>query len=87
MIKWAEYISKDNILYIPHYSWDFWACDCDRYLLLDQLKDIYSDDFIRDNEYNYIEYNDILYYYAEYEPVVTKDFELISDIFDLYLER
>ncbi len=87
MIKWAEYISKDNIIYIPHYSWDFNWCDCDRYLIMSELKKIYDNRYFKYNKDNYIEYDNQKYYYSEYEAVLTKDLELISNISDLYLER
>lgn len=84
IIKGAYYYdhTSDQIL-IPHFTGEFYVVDCDRYETIENLKERYNDDYIEEVEENYIMYNDVKYYYAEYHPETVEDWELLSDLSEL----
>lgn len=78
---------RENDLVIPHYTGKFWMVDCDNYVTMEELEQDYDEDYIKEVEDNYIEYDEVKYYYAEWSPeYVTDDWELLSDISELRLE-
>lgn len=86
VIRGAVY-KRENDLVIPHFTGEFWMVDCDNYITMEELKQVYNEDYIKGVEDNYIEYEGVKYYYAEYSPEqVEDDWELLSDISELRLE-
>ena len=87
VIKGAYYFNQDCII-MPHYTGEFFIVDCDEYITEEEIKERYDNNFIEEHKNNYIEYQDIKYYYAEYNTFNTADFELLSDLSKLeYLEE
>ena len=86
VIKGAYYYDKsaDTVL-IPHYTGEFYMVDCDRYMIVSELTDVYDEKWIEDNKENNVEYKGTTYYYAEYSPwnITEKDWELLSDLSEL----
>lgn len=86
VIKGAVY-KRENDLVIPHQTGEFSIVDCDNYVTMEELKADYDEDYIKEVEDNYIEYEGVKYYYAEWSPEhVTDDWELLSDISELRME-
>ena len=87
VIKGAVY-KRENDLVIPRYTGEFYAVDCDNYITMEELKDRYDDNYIKQVEDNYIEHEGVKYYYAEWYPEhVNDEWELLSDISELRLEE
>lgn len=87
VIAGAKYYYGDMIV-IPHFTGEFSAVDCDRYLNKGELKEYYSKDFIEENKEDFIEHEGEKYYYAEYSPFhVSEEWDLISDLSDLRFEE
>ena len=86
VIKGAFYYDKeDDCLLVPHYTGEFSMVDCDRYKLLEDLKESYDDSYIESVKHSFIIYEDKKYYYAEYSPMtVDKNWELLSDLSELH---
>lgn len=85
VIKGAVY-KRENDLVIPHQTGEFSIVDCDNYVTIEELKEDYDEEYIKEVEDNYIEYEGVKYYYAEWSPeYVTDDWELLSDISELRL--
>ena len=82
VIKGAYYFDGDTIL-VPHYTGEFFIVDCDQYITKEELKDQYSESYIENVKDNYIEYDGIKYYYAEYSPFGVENWELLSDLSEL----
>lgn len=77
---------RENDLVIPHQTGEFSIVDCDNYVTIEELKEDYDEEYIKEVEDNYIEYEGVKYYYAEWSPeYVTDDWELLSDISELRL--
>lgn len=55
---------RENDLVIPHYTGEFWMVDCDNYVTMEELEQDYDEDYIKEVEDNYIEYEGVKYYYA-----------------------
>jgi hypothetical protein len=85
VIKGAVY-KRENDLVIPHQTGEFSIVDCDNYVTMEELKQDYDEDYIKEVEDNYIEYRGVKYYYAEWSPEhVTDDWYLLSEsISELY---
>ena len=85
VIKGAVY-KRENDLVIPHQTGEFSIVDCDNYVTIEELKEDYDEEYIKEVEDNYIEYRGIKYYYAEWSPEhVTDDWYLLSEsISELY---
>ena len=87
MIKGAFYYDRDaKTVLVPHYTGEYNAVDCDKYVLLDELKVNYPESYIED----VIENNDCIvfenkeYYYAQYSPWCNlNELELLSDVSEL----
>jgi hypothetical protein len=84
VITGALYRVNEDTLVKPHFTGDFGAVDCTRYLTKKELEGRYDESFIRQNKNNFIEEDGIKYYYAEYSPFyVSEDWELLSDLSEL----
>ena len=84
VITGALYRVDEDTLVKPHFTGDFGAVDCTRYLTKEELEGRYDESFIRQNKNNFIEEDGIKYYYAEYSPFhVSEDWELLSDLSEL----
>lgn len=84
LITGACYYDKENdMVLVPHFTGEYYLCDCTRYLPLDEIKEMYEEDWIEENKDNFITYNDKKYYYAEYAPCGTDGLELLSDLSEL----
>ena len=83
VIKGAYYKSGDTIL-MPHYTGEYGMVDCARYYTEEEMKITYNEQFIQDNKNDYVDVDNVRYYYAEYSPFnVDDDWELLSDLSDL----
>ena len=82
VIAGALYFDGEMLL-VPHYTGEFVVVDCDRYMSLEDLKDIYNELFIEEAMESPVSYNNKKYYPAEYGPFNVKDWELLSDLSDL----
>jgi hypothetical protein len=85
VIKGAYYFDRGNdTILVPHFTGDFWIVDCDKYVNMERLQEIYDDSYIDGVRDNCIEFEGEKYYHAEYSPYnVDKDWELLSDLSEL----
>lgn len=84
VVRGAYYYNPDDdAIYIPHYTGEYYAVDCDRYLTKKDLSSRYDKKWFKEHKEEYEVYNDIKYYYAEYAPICPDNFELLSDLSDL----
>ena len=83
VIKGAYYQNGDTIL-VPHFTGEYNIVDCTRYYTKEEMEETYGETFIKDNKDNYVDVDDVRYYYAEYSPyTVDDDWVLLSDLGDL----
>ena len=83
VIKGAIYQDGDTIL-MPHFTGEYGMVDCTRYYTKEEMEETYGETFIKDNKDNYVDVDDVRYYYAEYGPcTVDDDWDLVSDLSDL----
>ena len=93
LIRGAYYYSEaDDAVYVPHFTGEYWLCDCDRYYNAKDFIDQYGKDkFVELNESGdmvIVHVDDEPYYSAESGPIETGDFELLSDLSELeYIEQ
>ena len=88
IIAGAYYYDEDNdIVLVPHFTREFHTCDCTQYLPLNELKERYNEDWIKENKNNFVILNDKKYYYAEFAPYETDGLGLISDLSNLTYEE
>jgi len=79
IIKGAHYFDGEQIL-IAHFTGEFIAVDCDRFIAESELNERYDESYIKENIENYIEYAGVNYYYAEYSCFNVGDWDLLSDL-------
>jgi len=80
VIKGAYYKSGNEIL-IPLYTGEYVSVNCVKYCTLQDLEDIYDDDFISENKDNKVKVDGITYYYADvFLQNVSNEWELLSDL-------
>jgi hypothetical protein len=83
VIKGAHYFDGESIL-IPHFTGQFFTVDCTEYTTKQRIKDQYDKNFIKEHKSDFIEYEGVKYYFAEYSPFnITQDWELLSDLSEL----
>ena len=83
IIKWAIYTDGDELLR-PHYNWFFFMVDCTEYKTKEQMKEIYSEKFIKEAlGWLCLEYKWERYYECEFSPHYTEWLEILSDISDI----
>jgi len=82
VIKGAYYYCPDeNIIVVPHYTGEYYTVDCNVYMPIKNLKERYDSDYIKGVWDNFITYQSIKYYYAEYSPISVGDnWILLSDL-------
>ena len=84
VIKGAYYHdSQSDQILVPHFTGEFQMVDCTRYITKEELKDSYNKEYIKNNKDNFVEYDGKKYFYAEYSPVSTGGWDLLSDLSDL----
>ena len=75
------YDEEDDMIIVPHYTGEYSIVDCDRYVNMKILKEMYNDRYIKQVKDNPIELRDKKYYDAEYSPISIRDtWELLSDL-------
>jgi hypothetical protein len=89
VISGAYYYDKEmNAILIPHFTGEYAMVDCDIYLTKKDILEQYEKHFWIDNKKNFVEYEGVKYYYAEYSPVsVDEDWILLSDLSELRHEE
>ncbi len=81
VIKGAYYYDKDSdTILIPHYTGEYAIVDCDGFMTMEDLKDIYDESYVDKVKDTSIEYDGTKYYDAEYNPRDVGDWELLSDL-------
>ena len=85
VIKGAYYhdAESDTIL-IPHYTGTYIAVDCDAYVTMDKLSDIYDEEYIDSVKDDFVTYSEERYYSAEFGTYHVREWELLSDLSNLH---
>ena len=85
VIAGAYYYDRNNeVILIPHYTGEYYVVDCYRYMKMEEMKEMYSENYIKDVLDYPIEFERELFYDAEYSPQYVNDsWELLSDLSDL----
>jgi hypothetical protein len=84
VIKGAYYYDRESeTILIPHFTGEYCAVDCTKYIKLDELKESYDESFVNEVKDDFVEFEGEKYYYAEYSPCHIEDWELLSDLSDL----
>lgn len=85
VIKGARYFRGNDIV-VPMMSGEYFMVDCENYVTLEELKGDYDPEYVDSVKNNYIEYQGVKYYYAEWGPeYITDEWRLISDVSGLEL--
>ena len=85
VIKGAYYYDRNaDIILVPHFTGEFFAVDCDKFVTMKELKNIYDDNYIDQVKDNPIEFEDNFYYDAEYKTFNVGDWELLSNLSELF---
>jgi hypothetical protein len=85
VIAGAFYLDEDTVL-VPHYTGDFAAVDCHTYETEKDIRDKYSERYVRDfiHDGQSVTVQGETYYLTEWGPFhVTEDWELLSDLSEL----
>ena len=86
VIRGAHYLVNGEIL-IPHFTGEYITVDCTRYLTKKNFLEICNKKYFKEWKDDYIEHEGIKYYYAKYSPYdINEDWELLSELKDLYCE-
>lgn len=82
VIKGAYYFDRVNgTILVPHFTGDFWIVDCDLYVKMERLQEMYDDGYIDDARNYSIEFEGKKYYPAGHSAYsVDKNWELLSDL-------
>ena len=85
VIAGAYYYDRNNeVILIPHYTGEYYVVDCYRYMKMEELKERYDENYIKDVLDDTIEFDGELFYNAEYSPQNVNDsWELLSDLSSL----
>jgi len=84
VIKGAYYYDRDDdTLLVPHYTGEFCIVDCNKYVRMEELKDIYDENYINQVKEYPTEFEGNKYYDAKYSPRTVGGWELLSDLSEL----
>ena len=85
VIRGAYYYDKEaDVILIPHFTGEFWMVDCDEFTTMEDLEGRYDENYINEIKDNPIYLDGKKYFSAEYSPFTIGDWELLSDISELF---
>uniref|UniRef100_A0A6M3LRE6 Uncharacterized protein n=1 Tax=viral metagenome TaxID=1070528 RepID=A0A6M3LRE6_9ZZZZ len=80
------YDNESDTILMPHRTGEYSMVDCNIYVKMKELKNMYDESYIKDNKDNlmHIEYEGQEYFSAEWGPrSVTEEWDLLSDLSEL----
>ena len=85
VVKGAYYFSEGyNRVLVPHYTGEFGLVDCTQYRTKKDILSDYDKEYFKKVKEDYVEVDDVKYYYTEYDCFNPDDFDLLSDLSELF---